>query len=116
MAKILSRADEGTMNREFGDRSEKIRTRVSAYMGGCPVILGTPSTNVGPGSSPAGGVSFRSDGKWIWSDAGGKAFANGRVDLDIDFVRHVLSAGDPPQELSEEVADEVLSTITQATH
>lgn len=101
--RMLARGDEGSLESRHGSRSKEIREAVGSYMASCPAVLATPSVR-GPTASSAAseGVSFHSDGEWLWSSSGTEAFRSGRIDLEPEFVDHAYHAGSCPTSLAPE--------------
>ena len=107
----VTRGPDGYLTEEFGEREEEVRAAVADYMSESPIVLSSPSTRIPRGNDRERGVIFRSDGAWLWTQAGAEALRDGTIDVESDFVSHIMKTKTPPQRLSEDQLAEVRDTI-----
>jgi hypothetical protein len=111
----VKRGNEGSLKEAYGERSAAVRKAIAGYMAHAPLIFATPSA---PQSSDESGTDhqsgMRSDGEWVWSSAGTRMFEDGRIDIEPEFVVHVIERRTPPEELSERQLEDAIKYLLES--
>jgi hypothetical protein len=111
----LKKGPEGYFDARFGERSGAVRAKIAGYMAGCPAVAALGSRRVPkPGERELDMPTLRSDGVFVWSDAGMDVFRDGKIDLDPRFVAHVIRTKVPPTSVTNEQVEEALAALRQA--
>lgn len=106
----VTRGVPGSLDKEFGERSPEVRHQVTTYMREAPIVLASPSAP-SKETGEGGPLALRSDGEWLWSMSGARMFESGEIDLEAEFVAHVIGSEGAPSELSETEMLEALAFI-----
>jgi hypothetical protein len=91
------------------------REQLLAYLGAADTLLtgfGYLDDIVEPGNVGVVPVDFRSDGRWIWTDAVTYYLERYGIAPDPGLAAHVLSAGSPPPRLSRLALHRALEALT----
>jgi len=91
------------------------RDRLLAYLRGADTLLssfGYLDDILDPASGGVVPVSFRCDGRWIWTDAVGYYLDRHGIAPDPDLRAHVLAAAGPPPRLSRVALHRAMQTLT----
>jgi hypothetical protein len=81
---------------------DAVGEQVLAYLRAAEIVLTAPGALddvLDPGCAEAVPVGFRSDGRWIWSDALAYYLKRHRVSPEPELVAHILGAAGPPPAL-----------------
>jgi hypothetical protein len=108
----VTRGEKGSLDLAYAERSAEVRGVVAAYMRAAPIVLASPSLPP-KDSSERTSLALRSDGEWVWSTAGAAMFESGEIDLDGEFISHVVAGDGAPLELSKDQTIAALALVMQ---